>query len=60
MKFVILFDFFLDELLRDLESLGAVDVRELRPGDWRALASWSALREMERRRLLRAAEDRAV
>ena len=58
----------LDELLRMAEvtgpaaevlkaevvELGAVDVRELARSDIEALAAWRGLREMERRRLLRA------
>ena len=38
----------------DVEALGAVDVQELRSGDWTSLPSWSQLREMEKRRLLAA------
>ena len=38
-------------LTTDVLSLGAVNVQELSRDDWRALPSWAALREMERRRI---------
>ena len=39
-------------LHEDLADLGAVDVRELTGSDWESLAAWSALRPLQRRRLL--------
>ena len=36
----------------EIAGLGAVDVRELSGDDWAALASWAALLEMERRRVI--------
>ena len=38
-------------LTTDVLSLGAVNVQKLSRDDWRALPSWAALREMERRRI---------
>ena len=41
------------ELEAQLLEQGAVDVRELVPGDWEGLASWARLRPLEQRRLMR-------
>ena len=41
-------------LQRDVEMLGAVHVRELTEPDWTNLASWTTLRPLQQRRILRA------
>ena len=41
-------------LQRDVEMLGAVHVRELAEPDWTNLASWTILRPLQQRRILRA------
>ena len=40
-------------LQRDVEMLGAVHVRELTEPDWTNLASWTILRPLQQRRILR-------
>lgn len=42
-------------LLRELQQLGAVHVRELTRADWEGLQAWSLLRPFEQRRLTQAA-----
>ena len=42
-----------EALLREVVALGAVNVRELTVADWSALPSWSQLRPLEQRRILR-------
>ena len=39
-------------LTQDVVATGAVHVRELTPGDWEGLPSWSCLKPLERRRVL--------
>ena len=43
-----------EALLQELRALGAVDVTELRCGEWEALASWAHMKPLEQRRLRRA------
>ena len=38
--------------MRDLEGLGAVDVKELSVADWEHLSSWASLRMLQRRRVM--------
>ena len=42
-------------LEQDVRALGAIDARELQEADWRGLPSWSSLKPLEQRRLLRCA-----
>ena len=39
-------------LAAELAQEGAVDVAELGPRDWRALATWGIMKRFERKRLL--------
>ena len=43
------------ELFADVTAAGAVHVQELIVADWQSFSSWSKLRPLEARRLLRAA-----
>jgi hypothetical protein len=43
------------ELFADVSAAGAVHVKELTVADWQSFPSWSKLRPLEARRLLRAA-----
>ena len=45
------------ELFADVSAAGAVHVKELTVADWQSFPSWSKLRPLEARRLLRAAAD---
>ena len=39
-------------LVSEIAALGAINVQELRPGDWSRLQAWASLRVMEQRRIM--------